>query len=396
MRPEQSKAVEAVLAHDIGVLCAPTAFGKTVAAAAVIASRKTSTLIIVHRTQLLDQWRNRLAAFLEVDERAIGIIGAGKRSATGLVDVAIMQSLVRKGVVRDIVAKYGQVIVDECHHVSAFSFERVMKEVKARYVLGLTATPLRRDGHHPIIFMQCGPMRFRGSVTQAAGNIRHVVIARSTAFSAPLGADKIQSLFGVLAQSDDRNALIVRDVVAALAGGRTPLVLTERKDHLDRLSEMLKTTTSTEVVILSGGMGRRKQAAAIQRLSDSRSAERRIVLATGRFIGEGFDDARLDTLFLASPISWRGTLQQYAGRLHRVHADKQDVRIYDYVDAAVPTLARMFNKRLRGYRAMGYQVADTAGTVSNLPLDFQQISRFARKQTLDELATQAQKLGLGY
>jgi superfamily II DNA or RNA helicase len=369
LRPEQSKAVEAVLAHEIGVLCAPTAFGKTVVAAAVIAARKTNTLIIVHRTQLLDQWRNRLTAFLQVDHRTIGAIGAGKRSPTGAIDVAIMQSLVRKGVVRDIVANYGQVIVDECHHVSAFSFERVMKEAKARYVLGLTATLQRRDGHHPIIFMQCGPVRFRGSTTRTAGDIRHVVISRDTAFSAPAGVDKIQSLFGVLAQSEDRNALIVRDIVAALSDGRMPLVLTERKDHLDRLSGMLKKATSAEVVVLSGGMGRRKQAAAIDRLSSSRSADRRIVLATGRFIGEGFDDPRLDTLFLASPISWRGTLQQYAGRLHRAHADKREVRIYDYVDAGVPALTRMFGKRLRGYRAMGYLVADGAvGMVSNLPL----------------------------
>lgn len=369
LRPEQTKAVEGVLAHDIGVFCAPTAFGKTVAAAAVIAARKTNTLIIVHRTQLLDQWRNRLSAFLQIDDRSIGAIGAGKRSPTGLIDVAIMQSLVRKGTVRDIVAHYGHVIVDECHHVSAFSFERVMKEVKARYVLGLTATPLRRDGHHPIIFMQCGPMRFRGSNKRTTGDVRHVVVSRDTAFSAPAGVDKIQSLFGILAQSENRNALIVRDILAALSDGRIPLVLTERKDHLDRLTEMLKAATSAEVVVLSGGMGRRKQAAAIDRLSNLRNATRRIVLATGRFIGEGFDDPRLDTLFLASPISWRGTLQQYAGRLHRAHADKHEVRIYDYVDAGVPALARMFNKRLHGYRAMGYQVAENAaGTASSLPL----------------------------
>ena len=242
--------------------------------------------------------------------------------------------------------------------------------------------------------MQCGPMRFRGSTTQAAGGIRHVVISRDTGFSAPTGVDKIQSLFSV-GQSEGRNALIVRDVVAVLSDGRTPLVLTERKDQLDRLSEMLKDATSVEVVVLSGGMGRRKQAAAVDRLTNSGNTARRIVLATGRFIGT-IRYPRLDTLFLASPISWRGTLQQYAGRLHRIHADKQEVRIYDYVDAGVPTLMRMFNKRLRGYRAMGYQVADAACTVSNLSLDFQQSSRIARKQAVDELATQAQELELGY
>lgn len=369
LRPEQSKAVDAVLAHEMGVLCAPTAFGKTVAAAAVIAARKTNTLIIVHRTQLLDQWRNRLSTFLQIDDRSIGTIGAGKRSPTGIIDIAIMQSLVRKGVVRDIVANYGHVIVDECHHVSAFSFERVMKEVKARFVLGLTATPLRRDGHHPIIFMQCGAIRFRGTNTVAAASIRHVVIPRRTGFAAPGGLDGIQSLFSVLGQSEHRNALILRDIIAALADGRTPLVLTERRDHLERLSEMLKAATAAEVIVLSGRMGRRKQAAALDRLGKLSDAPRHIVLATGRFIGEGFDDPRLDTLFLANPISWRGTLQQYAGRLHRDHADKQEIRIYDYVDAGVPTLMRMFNKRLRGYRAMGYLVAEDVGhAISNLPL----------------------------
>ncbi len=368
LRPEQSQAVDAVLAHQIGVLCAPTAFGKTVAAAAAIAARKANTLIIVHRTQLLDQWRNRLSTFLEIDDGSIGTFGSGKRSPTGVIDVAVMQSLVRKGIVHDIVANYGHVIVDECHHVSAFSFERVMKEVKARFVLGLTATPLRRDGHHPIIFMQCGPIRFRGSNTRAMTQVRHVVIARHTQLAAPAGSDRIQSLFGSLAQSEHRNSLIVRDVLASLADGRSPLVLTERKDHLVRLAEILGDTASVEVIILSGGMGRRKQLAALDRLGKPSDKHRRVVLATGRFIGEGFDDPQLDTLFLAMPISWRGTLQQYAGRLHRDHADKHEVRIYDYVDADVPTFARMFNKRLRGYRAMGYTVAQGAGDMTTTDL----------------------------
>lgn len=373
LHPEQSQAIDAILSHQIGILCAPTAFGKTVVAAAVIAARKVNTLIIVHRTQLLDQWRTRLSTFLEIDEGSIGTFGSGKRSPTGVVDIAVMQSLVRKGVVHDIVANYGHVIVDECHHVSAFSFERVMKEVKARFVLGLTATPLRRDGHHPIIFMQCGPIRFRGSNTRAMAQVRHVVIARRTQLAVPPGADRIQSLFGSLAQSEPRNALIVGDILASLADGRTPLVLTERKDHLDRLADILKKTAAADVIVLSGGMGRRNQLAALNRLDKSSDEHPRVVLATGRFIGEGFDDPRLDTLFLAMPISWRGTLQQYAGRLHRDHVGKHEVRIYDYVDANVPTLARMFNKRLRGYQAMGYTVAQSTGELctSELPLSYQ-------------------------
>lgn len=357
LRHEQAQAMDAVLAHEIGVLCAPTAFGKTVIAAALIAARKTNTLIIVHRTQLLDQWRNRLAAFLGVDDQSIGVIGAGKRSPTGTLDIGVMQSLVRKGIVRDVVANYGQVIIDECHHVSAFSFERVMKEAKARFVLGLTATPLRRDGHHPIIFMQCGPIRFRGSNTRGLAQLRHVVIPRRTGFSTETDVNGIQSLFRVLGQSNDRNELIVRDIRSVLAEGRNPLVLTERKDHLLQLAGILQRTQLAEVIVLSGGMGRCRQVAAFGRLDEPSVEHRRIVLSTGRFIGEGFDDPWLDTLFLAMPISWRGTLQQYAGRLHREHADKHEVRIYDYVDAGVPTLQRMFSKRLRGYQAMGYMIA---------------------------------------
>jgi superfamily II DNA or RNA helicase len=369
LRAEQAKALDAILDKQIGILCAPTAFGKTVVAAALIATRKTNTLIIVHRTQLLEQWRDRLATFLNLAERSIGVIGAGRRSPTDAIDVAVMQSLVRKGVVRDIVANYGQVIVDECHHISAFSFERVMKEVKARFVLGLTATPLRRDGHHPIIFMQCGPICFRGSNTAAMARVRHLAIPRKTGFSTRDKVNGIQLLFRVLGQSEDRNALIVRDIRSALAEGRNPLVLTERKDHLDELATVLRHTASAEVVVLSGGMGRRRQTAALGRLQEASPMHRRIVLATGRFIGEGFDDPWLDTLFLAMPISWRGTLQQYAGRLHREHADKHEVRIYDYVDGEVPALQRMFNKRLRGYRAMGYAIADADdATTADLPI----------------------------
>jgi superfamily II DNA or RNA helicase len=357
-----------VLAHDIGVLSAPTAFGKTVAAAAVIAARKTNTLIIVHRAPLLDQWRTRLSAFLDLDEQAIGVIGAGKRAATGTIDIALMQSLVRKGVVRDVVANYGQVIVDECHHVSAFSFERVMKEVKARFVLGLTATPMRRDGHHPIIFMQCGPIRFRAGNTRAATGLRHVVISRRTSFAASDFSANVQSVFGALAKSDSRNTLIVHDVCAALDEGRHPLVLTERKEHLERLAHALDVRAEAEVIVLSGGMGRRNRTAALSRLDATSDLQRRVVLATGRFIGEGFDEPRLDTLFLAMPVSWRGTLQQYAGRLHREHDGKHEVRIYDYIDPSVPPLARMFKKRLRGYRAMGYVVCEDARTENRCDL----------------------------
>lgn len=360
LRAEQRRAVQSVLSEDIGVLCAPTAFGKTVAAAAVIAARRTNTLVIVHRTQLLEQWRNRLSTFLELADSSIGAIGAGRRSPTGIVDIAVMQSLVRKGVVRDEVAEYGQIIVDECHHVSAFSFERVMKQAKARFVLGLTATPVRRDGHHPIVFMQCGPMRYRGSNVVAASGFRHVVVPRRTGFVPSGEIGKIQSVFGMLAESESRTAMIVRDVRLALAEGRRPLVLTERRDHLVQLANALRGEPAAEVIVLAGGLGRRQQSEALDRLRELPNDICPIVVATGRFIGEGFDDPRLDTLFLAMPISWKGTLQQYAGRLHREHVDKSEVRIYDYIDSTVPALARMYEKRTRGYRAMGYEINEAA------------------------------------
>ncbi len=356
----QREAAEAILAHDCGVLSATTAFGKTVIGAWLIAARGVNTLVLVHRRQLMDQWRERLATFLDVPSATIGLIGGGWMRPTGKIDVAIIQSLNKKGVVADLVADYGQVIVDECHHLSAFSSEGVMRQVKARYVVGLTATPVRRDGHQPIITMQCGPIRYRTDArSQATARpFDHRVVTRSTAFTLPNADDEpgIQAVYSALAEDPDRNALIVTDVLAAVAAGRSPLVLTERTAHRDRLATTLAESVA-RVFVMSGGMGSRARRAIAEALAATPDDAPRVVLATGRCVGEGFDDARLDTLFLAMPISWRGTLQQYAGRLHRVHAGKAEVRIYDYVDEGVPVLARMHQKRLAGYRAMGYTVA---------------------------------------
>ena len=362
---DQAAAVTALLGHEFGVLSAGTAFGKTVVAASLIAARGRNTLVLVHRQQLLEQWTARLQSFLQLEDWQIGFIGGGKRRPTGIVDIALIQSLVRKGEVSDLVRNYGHVVVDECHHLSAVSFEAVVRAAKARYVLGLSATISRKDGHHPIIFMQCGPVRYHvDSKSQAASRpFSHKVIFRETGFRRPAGdkADKllIQQVYAELARDERRNDLIFDDILAALDAGRSPLLITERKEHLayfaDRLSRFAK-----NIVTLHGGMGakqRHQRMTALQQIPDDTE---RVLIATGRYLGEGFDDARLDTLFLTMPISWKGTLAQYAGRLHRLHPSKVEVVIYDYVDGGEPMLARMAAKRRAGYRSLGYEAAEYA------------------------------------
>lgn len=355
LRSEQMPAVKEMLRHDTGVLCAPTAFGKTVSAAAIIASRKVSTLILVHRTQLMDQWASRLSSFLDIDEKQIGKLGGGKRKHGGFIDIALMQSLNRKGEIDDRIADYGQIIVDECHHLSAFSFEQILKSAKAKFVLGLTATPIRRDGHHPIIFMQCGPIRYRANEKHQHRPFDHEVSPQKTGFKLPAETEAIHEIYAYLAQSQERNQKIVQDVKASLASGRSPLVLTERKDHLFLLAEQLKGCTE-HIITLYGGMGVKQRRLEMEKLTNLPEGTSRLIIATGKLIGEGFDDPKLDTLFLTMPISWRGTLQQYAGRLHRLHDGKKVVQIHDYIDENIPVLMRMFDKRIKGYRAMGYSL----------------------------------------
>jgi superfamily II DNA or RNA helicase len=353
----QQSAARALLAHDTGVFVAPPGVGKTVIGTYLVASRACSTLILVHRRPLLDQWLAQIALFLGIDPKEVGQISGAKRRPTGRLDVATIQSLVQKDAVADLVAGYGQVIVDECHHLPAVQFERVLREVKARYVVGLTATPQRRDGHQPITEMQLGPVRFKVDAKAQAGArpFEHRLIVRETTFAAsPAGAKtSIQDLYAALARDEARNVLILNDVVRALEEGRSPIVLTERKEHLAYFAKRLE-RVARHLVVLQGGMGAKADRAVRAQLDAIPASEERLLLATGRYVGEGFDDARLDTLFLALPVSWRGTLVQYTGRLHRLHPGKREVRIFDYVDRDVPVLLRMFEKRLRGYRAIGY------------------------------------------
>lgn len=352
----QQAAADALLAHDIGVFVAPPGVGKTVVGTYLIAARSCSTLVLVHRQPLLDQWLAQLSLFLGLEPKQIGQIGAGKKTGNGRLDVAMIQSLVRKDHVQDVVAQYGQVIVDECHHLPAVSFERVLAEAKARYVVGLTATPQRRDGHHPITAMQLGPVRFLVNPKSHAAQrpFAHTLVVRETGFKTLCEESaSIQGLYAALAADAKRNRLILDDVIGALEQRRSPILLTERKDHLEYFAAQLS-RIARHVVVLQGGMSPSAQREAKRQLAVITDAEERVVIATGRYVGEGFDDARLDTLFLALPVSWKGTLIQYAGRLHRLHKAKQEVQIFDYVDREVPVLWRMFQKRLRGYRGLGY------------------------------------------
>ena len=358
LRPHQEQAVAAMLRHDTGILCAPTAFGKTVTATALIAHRGVSTLVLVHRTELLKQWQERLQAFLGAGKGVIGAIGGGKAKPTGRIDVAVMQSLFRQGETNEIVENYGQVIVDECHHLSAVSFEAIMKRVRARYVLGLTATPIRRDGRQPIIFMQCGPMRHTAARPTGAPQSLDV-IPRYLSAHIRLPADAgIQDVFRHIANDVVRIQAIANEVASAFEQGHKVLVLTERTDHLGAIEAMLADRVST-LFTLHGRMSRKQRAALVSELDALPPGAPRVLLSTGKLIGEGFDHAPLDTLVLAMPISWKGTLQQYAGRLHREHADKTRVRVIDFVDAGHPALLRMWDKRRRGYQAMGYRIPST-------------------------------------
>ena len=372
LRPEQRIAATAMLAHETGVLSATTAFGKTVVAAWLIAQRGVSTLVLVHRRQLLDQWVERLSAFLDLPAAGVGQIGGGRDRANGLLDVAVIQSLGRKGVVDDRVGDYGHIIVDECHHLSAFSFERVARGAKARFVTGLSATVARKDGHHPIIFMQCGPIRHRVSAkAQAiARPFEHTVFVRPTAFEAAnIEEDQraqFQTLYRELIGDEARNRCICDDVIEAVRDGRSPLVLTERNDHLDRLASRLSGSIR-HLLVLRGGMGKKQRQTVADQLEGIPPDEDRVLLATGKYIGEGFDDARLDTLMLTLPVSWRGTIAQYAGRLHRLYDSKREVRVYDYADLNVPMLARMFDRRCRGYEAVGYTIVLPASAVPGWP-----------------------------
>lgn len=365
LRPDQKMAAEAMLQNDTGVMAASTAFGKTIIGIYLISERCVNTLILVHRKQLLDQWISRLKTFLEIPEDAIGQISGGKWTPTFKIDVATIQSLRKKGIVNDVVGQYGHLIIDECHIVPARSFEIVARQCKARYITGLSATVTRKDGHHPIIFMNCGPVRYRVDDKKQAVQrpFHHKVFIRKTKFSLPtelLNKEilQIHEIYNAMIEDEERNQMIVTDVINAISRKRSPIVLTERISHLEKLASMLSPHTRN-LLILRGGMGEKQRRLVAEKLQSIQDDEERLIIATGRYLGEGFDDNRLDTLFLTLPVSWKGTIAQYAGRLHRLYKMKNEVLIFDYSDLELPMLEKMHKKRLSGYRSIGYEIDDT-------------------------------------
>lgn len=388
--PEQEVAASTLLQHENGILSATTAFGKTVVGSYIISQKKVNTLILVHTSALLDQWKKSLSQFLVIDEvmskqekrrgrkkeiSIIGQLGSTKNTLNGKIDIAIMQSLVSGDEVKEMVKDYGLVIVDECHHVSAVSFEKILRSVNAKYVYGLTATPTRQDGQQPIIYMQCGGIRYQVDAKKQAekSGFERYVVPRFTSFKKPIGVEDreftITKIYAAMAENDLRNKLIISDVLEALNKGRTPIVLTQRSDHVILLADALE-KSYPNVICLIGKASIKEKREVLERLHNIPQGEPFIIVATGKYVGEGFDEPRLDTLFLAAPISWKGTLQQYTGRLHRSYDGKESVIVYDYVDVHIKMLESMYHKRVSGYSGMGYKALSEGNSVEKIGVIF--------------------------
>ena len=371
-REEQTDAINALLTYSNGVLHATTAFGKTVTAAAIIARKKVNTLILVHSKALLTQWHECLTEFLDIDFKEpeepkkrgrkkvfspIGCLDSAGNSLHGIIDIALIQSCLDENGVKPFVQDYGMVIVDECHHVSSITFEHVLKSIKAHTVYGLTATPIRKDGQQPIIFMQCGPIRFSADAKSqiAKQSFDRYLIPRFTSYRS-ITEDKqtITAMYQSLSEDTVRNDLIVKDICKVVDSGRTPIILTNRTSHVTLLAEELRNTIPNVITLTGSGTTKDKRDALL-RLQAISPSEPLVIVATGKYVGEGFDYPRLDTLFLALPISWKGLVAQYAGRLHRENEGKKDVRIYDYIDIHEPVCDSMYRKRLKGYASIGYK-----------------------------------------
>lgn len=357
LREKQVIAVEELLAVSNGILHANTAFGKTVAAIALIAERKVNTLIIVDRISLLEQWRERLAVFLNIPKNEIGVIGGGKKKPTGNIDVAVSQSLYRDNKVSDLVKGYGQIICDECHHVSAVGFEQIMKNSPAKYKYGLTATLKRKDGKERIVLMQLGPVRYK-DLSKVTSELGHKVLVQEMGISMDDSKAEYTTneIYDYLYINPIRNTQILMDVRNCLDEKRYPIILTERKEHIELLGQEL--SSYVKVYKLHGGLKKKEREAIMEELQNLPEGEKRVIIATSKYVGEGFDYPILDTLFLTLPISWSGRVKQYAGRLHREYHEKKEVRIYDYVDSKIEPAMKMYGKRSKGYRSMGYEIVD--------------------------------------
>lgn len=385
LRDNQQEAVNVLASNSNGVLSATTAFGKTVTAIGLIAKHGVNTLVLVHTKALLDQWVKALERFLTIDtipeenERKrkrrkplspIGTLSSTGNKLHGIIDIALMQSCISDNEVKTFVKEYGMVIADECHHVSAVNFEQILKTVNARYVYGLTATPIRKDGHQPIIFMQCGPIRYSADAKaqMLSQSFERLLVPRFTPFRPIVGSDlSYTKVAQQLAEDEYRNLFIVKDVIEVLKEGRSPIILTSRTSHVSILAELLK-PHCPNVITLIGSESTKDKRQKMKHLQSIPSSEQLVIVATGKYVGEGFDYARLDMLFLVSPVAWKGIVAQYAGRLHREYEGKQDVQIYDYIDIRVPVCESMYRKRLKGYASIGYRIRNNEAFDSLFPI----------------------------
>jgi superfamily II DNA or RNA helicase len=348
----QEKAMKEVLRYESGVLVAPPGAGKTVMGCYAVVRRNMPTLILSHRKPILDQWRAQLKRMLGLKTKQIGQVGGGRKRSTGIVDLAMIQSLKRMEDLREFFSRYGFILVDECHVLPAVSFEQYIKQAPARYILGLTATPIRRDGLEDLIFMQCGPLRYR--MAEDKEGLETILKIRSTNFRFEQTGEEfsIQEIFRALARDEARDRMIVEDVAQALAEGRKCLVLSQRKEHCHKLAESLKEAGKSPK-LLTGGMGKKERAAVLQEVMEATPDAEILLVATGQYLGEGFDCPKLDTLFLAFPISFKGKLIQYLGRVQRTYEGKKNAVVYDYLDDFVPVLKKMAWRRQKTYRSLG-------------------------------------------
>lgn len=384
LRPEQDKALKELIKYDNGILHAATAFGKTVVSSAIIAQKKINTLIILESSALIEQWKEALEKFLNINEglptyetktgrvrkrkSLIGTLQGAHDSMTGIIDIAMAGSLCKKGKYHKMMNEYGLVLIDECHHSASETIANVLKEVKAKYVYGVTATPKRGDGLEKINYMLIGPIRYSYTAKEKAKEqgIQHLVYPRFTMTVPPRGVitDKMHpnEAYEIIHNNDVRDEQIIEDVKNCVAAGRTPVVLSRYKDHSEKFYERLK-SYADHVFLMTGNNSKKEHRKILEQMHQVDKNESLILIATGSLVGEGFDFPRLDTLFMATPVSFRGVVEQYAGRLNRDYAGKENVIIYDYVDNHIPMFNNMYMKRLKAYKQIGYEFGDGLQTV---------------------------------